>query len=191
MKSLAGGGPDSAATLYCSARGCSRKPTSSTGERVALQASWPYFVNTGEAPCVEMMTCPDGVCAVCRAGAVQPGVRLPPRLQPHQRELQAGLPAAGEQVGGHLPPTHQPEGACSIPWPTLGTETQIHHLCCTSQSCRWWWLGTWNVPFCQGSFAAPQLMATALNEVRAGSACEGALGYQQLLFCQVTCTEID
>lgn len=150
----------------------------------------PHFVNTGEAPCVEMMVCPDGVCAVCRAGAVQPGVRLPPRLQPHQRELQAGLPAAGEQVGGRLPPTHQPEGACSIPWPTLGTETQIHHLCCTSQSCRWWWLGTSNVPFCQGSFAAPQLMAMALNEVRAGSACEGALGYQQLLFCQVACTEI-
>lgn len=47
-----------------------------------------------------MVACLDTVLAVCRAGAVQSGVRLPPCLQSHQRDLQAGLPAAGEQVGG-------------------------------------------------------------------------------------------
>lgn len=41
---------------------------------------------------------PDTALAVPRAGSVQPGMRLPPRVQPHQRDLQAGLPAPGEQV---------------------------------------------------------------------------------------------
>lgn len=66
-----------------------------------------------------LLACPDGVCAVCRAGTVQPGVHLPPCLQSDQWELQVGLPAAGEQVGSRLP-QYQPEGACGIPMAYFG-----------------------------------------------------------------------
>lgn len=40
-------------------------------------------------------------CLFCRESPLHFGVRLPPRVQPHQRHLQAGLPPPGEQVDAH------------------------------------------------------------------------------------------
>jgi len=106
-------------------------------------------VNSGAAWRARVVACPDPVLAVCRAGTVQPGVLLPPRLQPHQRDLQAGLPAAGEQV--ESAPVH----------PTSAGEPSRRALAYFGHGdpdswcllCRPRWRavtgGTLNVPFCE------------------------------------------
>lgn len=131
----------------------------------------PRVVSAGLVCYAGLLVCPDGVCAVCRAGAVQPGVRLPPCLQSHQWELQVGLPAAGEQVGSHLP-LYQPEGTRGIiPTACFGhthpdSPPLLHHPCCGDGSFK----GPQMSLSVGVEFASLQSTAASLGEAGAGSA---------------------